>query len=164
MTWQGITCSSIPMRCETTICDIVSLILISYDLDGTIPAEIFSRVTLLTTFQIFDSPKLTGTISSAISSLSQLQTLDLSLNQLSGPIPSELSSLPQLEIFSVGSNQLSGSIPSGLTSLSQLQTLDLSFNQLSGPIPSELSSLPQLQVLFLTSNHLTGSILSQHTT
>ena len=64
---------------------------------------------------------------------------------MSGEIPSELGSLTNLQVLSLSQNQLSGEIPSELGNLAGLQELDLSENQLSGEIPSELGSLTNLQ-------------------
>ena len=72
--------------------------------------------------------------------LSQLQFLDLYINQLSGSIPSSLGNLSQLQYLYLSFNQLTGSIPSSLGNLSQLQRLYLDDNQLSGDVP-DFSSL-----------------------
>ncbi|GAB4032875.1 hypothetical protein GCM10028809_32690 [Spirosoma gilvum] len=86
--------------------------------------------------------------------------LILQLNQLSGTIPASLSTLTNLNFLNLIGNQLIGSIPSGLGSLTNLELLYLSSNQLSGTIPSSLGALTNLQWLLLNSNRLSGSIPS----
>ena len=77
---------------------------------------------------------------------------------LTGEIPTELGSLSNLQSLNLSGNQLIGEIPSELASLSNLQSLNLSGNQLSGEIPSELASLANLQELYLSGNQLTGCL------
>ena len=101
---------------------------------------------------------LSGTIPSALGSLSNLNWLELSSNQLTGEIPSELGNLSNLRWLILPGNQLTGEIPSELGSLSNLNTLELSFNQLTGEIPSELGGLSNLTSLYLKENRFTGCI------
>ena len=91
-------------------------------------------------------------------SLTSLQGLSLSGNQLSGPIPSALSSLTSLEVLDLSQNQLTGPIPIWLGNLSNLQALGLSGNQLTGEIPAELGRLTNLTELRLAGNQLTGCV------
>ena len=101
---------------------------------------------------------LSGVIPAQLSSLTQLQELDLSWNFLSGPIPSELSSLENLRSLELYANYLSGYIPAALGRLTHLTSLSLSSNFLQGPIPIELAGLTQLEFLDLGSALLTGPI------
>jgi uncharacterized repeat protein (TIGR01451 family) len=100
------------------------------------------------------SQNFNGTIPD-LSTLTQLQVLDLHNNQLSGNIP-DLSTLTQLQRLWLNSNQLSGNIPD-LSAMTQLQWLELGYNQLSGSIP-DLNALTQLQYLLLFNNQLSGNI------
>ena len=123
------------------------------ELAGTIPAELGS----LSNLESLDlsSNELTG-IPGELGSLSNLETLYLSFNELAGTIPAELGSLSNLETLYLGFNELAGPIPGELGNLSNLKSLDLSSNRLTGPIPGELGSLSNLESLDLSFNELTG--------
>ena len=99
--------------------------------------------------------QLTGTIPAALNSLTGLEGLALTDNELSGAIP-DISSLTSLRVLYLGQNRLSGSIPD-LSSLTNLTNLQLHINQLSGTIP-DLSAHTNLVELILFQNKLTGSI------
>ncbi|GLJ17561.1 hypothetical protein SUGI_0305450 [Cryptomeria japonica] len=101
---------------------------------------------------------LEGTISSLLTNLSSLQSLDLSGNALTGTIPPQLGQLPRLQILSIYKNQLQGPIPPELGMLTHLQELHISENQLSGSIPSSLTNLSKLNILILYQNQLSGHI------
>ncbi len=107
---------------------------------------------------VLESNGLTGEISAALGSLSNLEILALHSNRLTGEIPTELSELSNLEILTLNSNRFTGEIPAELSKLSNLEILALSSNQLTGEIPTELSKLSNLEILALDSNRLTGEI------
>ena len=104
-------------------------------------------------------PVMTGQIPSELASLTKLERLSLSDNQLTG-VPSWLGSLTNLEELYLSENQLSGMIPPELGNLTDLQRLRLSENQLTGIIPAELGNFADLEELFLSGNQLTGCIPS----
>ncbi|XP_042414143.1 probable leucine-rich repeat receptor-like protein kinase At1g35710 [Zingiber officinale] len=89
-------------------------------------------------------------------SLSIIQNLDLSHNQINGILPVSLESLTQLNYLNFGSNLLEGPI---LHLPPNLNLLDLSDNAFSGPLPPTLFT-PQLNYLILSHNHINGSIPS----
>ena len=107
-----------------------------------------------------DSNNLTGSLTSALGNLSELQVLNLYDNKLTGNIPSSFGNLSNLRVLRLTQNNLTGSIPSSLGNLSKLQRLHLTNNQLTGSIPPSLSNLSNLGELTLNNNRLTDSIPS----
>lgn len=120
------------------------------------------RVTTLTLGTgLSNSPGLAGTLSPAISNLSELTQLVLFTGIVTGPIPSQLgTTLKKLSVISLSNNRLTGSIPTSIFTLPNLHTLDLSHNQLTGTIPGSISELSSLKVVILGSNKLSGEIPS----
>jgi Leucine-rich repeat (LRR) protein len=159
--WQGITCSFPPSTCKTQSCEIVSLVLFDYKLEGTLPSQFFVLLPSLKKLTLSLSEGLTGSLPSELGSLSQLTGLYMDNNQLTGSLPSEIGSLSMLGVLSLEDNQLSGSIPPELGSLSRLGYVSLCNNQLTGVIPLEIGSLSRLAVLYLYLNRLTGPIPSE---
>jgi Leucine-rich repeat (LRR) protein len=158
-TWQGIICSSPPSVCGTQDCEIISLVLNFFRLDGTFPSEFFLMMgTSLKTLQISNSHQLRGPLPSELGLLSQLSYLSLYSNRLTGSIPSHLGYLSQLNYLYLYENQFTGLIPSELGSLFQLYDFDMSYNQLTGTLPTALGSLSLLNTFLISSNLLTGSI------
>ena len=68
---------------------------------------------------------------------------------LDGPIPAELGVLTNLDFLNLQLNQLSGAIPGALGGLVNLEALILEGNQLSGTIPAQLGNLTKLTRLRL---------------
>ena len=89
----------------------------------------------------------------SLAQLTQLQSLDISRNQLSA-LPEGLAQLTQLQSLDISYNQLSA-LPEGLAQLTRLQTLDVSVNQLSA-LQEGLAQLTQLQSLDASSNQLSA--------
>ncbi|XP_071726350.1 MDIS1-interacting receptor like kinase 1-like isoform X2 [Rutidosis leptorrhynchoides] len=81
----------------------------------------------------------TGKLTSSITDLKFLTSLDLHNNNLSDELP-DLSSLMNLQNLNLSRNKFSGSIPTSWNQLSNLNYLDLSSNNLSGKIPEKLFS------------------------
>ena len=125
-------------------------------LTGTIPAEL-SSLSNLERLDLGDN-QLTGTIPPELGRLSNLERLDLGGNQLTGTIPVELGSPFNLERLVLDDNQLTGAIPPELGRLSGLEWLDLRSNQLRGTIPPELGGLSGLEWLYLDDNQLRGAL------
>ncbi|KAJ8532058.1 hypothetical protein K7X08_011981 [Anisodus acutangulus] len=128
--------------------------------DGIICSSFIPRrVTTLTLGTgLSNSPGLAGTLSPAISNLSELTQLILFTGIVTGPIPTQLGTLRKLSVISLTNNRLTGSIPISIFSLPFLHTLDLSHNQLTGTIPGSISGLLGLKVLILGSNRISGEI------
>ncbi|RHN74858.1 putative transferase, protein kinase RLK-Pelle-DLSV family [Medicago truncatula] len=116
---------------NATVCHIVSIVLKSQNLSGTLPRELVR--------------------------LPYLQQIDLTNNYLNGTIPPQWGSMNLVNISLIG-NRLTGSIPKELGNISTMQKLILKFNQLSGDLPPELGNLHQLERLLLTSNFFTGNL------
>ncbi|XVF03699.1 hypothetical protein REPUB_Repub05bG0015900 [Reevesia pubescens] len=131
---------------------------------------------------------ITGTISSSIFHFPEIETINLSHNQLtinlshnqlSGEIPFDLVSSTSLrylnlcknnltgpiahcsislEILFLCNNQLSGEISPEIGVCSNLKELDLGGNNLEGKIPSSISNISSLQIFTLAANKLVGQI------
>ncbi|KAM3301360.1 LRR receptor-like serine/threonine-protein kinase GSO2 [Capsicum chacoense] len=143
----------------------------SWDFNAPDPCSSFAGITcsssiprrviiLILGTGLSNSPGLAGTLSPAISNLSELSQLVLFSGIVTGPIPSQLGRLKKLSVISLTNNRLTGSIPNSIFTLSNLHTLDLSHNQLTETIPSSLSDMFSLKVLILGSNKLSGEIPS----
>ncbi|KAK2656228.1 hypothetical protein Ddye_009280 [Dipteronia dyeriana] len=99
---------------------------------GQIPFEISSM-----TSQLYYQDTVTvtskGSIPSSIGKLGQLESLDLSVNNLSGEIPTQLASLNFLSFLNLSYNHLVGKIPSG-TQLQSFTSISFEGNEgLYGP-------------------------------
>ncbi|CAD5175929.1 unnamed protein product, partial [Musa acuminata subsp. malaccensis] len=91
-------------------------------------------------------------------SLSLINILDLSDNNLFGGVPEELTSLFGLFSLNLSGNHFTGEIIENISKLQQLESLDLSRNNFSGTIPSSLAALTSLAHLNLSYNNLSGEI------
>ncbi|XP_068499753.1 probable leucine-rich repeat receptor-like serine/threonine-protein kinase At3g14840 [Phaseolus vulgaris] len=116
---------------NATICHVVSIVLKSQNLSGTLPSELVR--------------------------LPYLQEIDLSRNYLNGTIPAQWGFMKLVNISILG-NRVAGPIPKELGNIITLKSLVLEFNQLSGELPPELGNLHQLERLHLTSNYFIGNL------
>lgn len=102
---------------------------------------------------------LEGQLSSAIQSLSELETLDLSFNTgMTGTIPREIGNLKNLNSLALAGCGFSGPIPDSIGSLKKLTFLALNSNNLTGNIPHSLGNLSNIDWLDLDQNQLEGPI------
>ena len=124
---------------------------------GSIPPELLTISSLSGSLDLSYN-QLTGSISSTIGDLINLESLDISNNQLSGEIPHTLGECLHLESIHLEVNFLSGSIPSSIASLRGMTEMDLSQNNLSGEIPVFLETFNTLQLLNLSFNNLEGAV------
>ena len=60
------------------------------------------------------SGPISGRLTTEVTKLTALESLDLSYNELSDPVPSELGNLPNLKRLNLSYNRLSGCVPEGL--------------------------------------------------
>lgn len=90
-----------------------------------------------------DAPKLTE-LPDSLSQLTQLESLDLSNNQLA-MLPEWLGQLTQLQSLHLSGNQLT-TLPEWLSNLSQLERLELDGNHFTGF--SDIVELPNLRTLY----------------
>ncbi|XP_022760361.1 LRR receptor-like serine/threonine-protein kinase GSO1 isoform X2 [Durio zibethinus] len=90
-------------------------------------------------------PGCLGEIPKAVTSLFELQSLNLSHNLLTGTIPKRIGEMRSLESVDFSVNKLSGSIPKSMSNLTFLSHMNLSYNNLTGQIPSstQLQSFDQ---------------------
>lgn len=82
------------------------------------------------------------------------ETLDLS-NQGLKKAPSYIFDRTNIESLDLSSNQLEGALQAEIRHLSNLKVLDLSDNKFTG-VPAEVGQLKNLEVLDLSNNLLTG--------
>ncbi|PRP73444.1 leucine-rich repeat receptor-like protein kinase PEPR1, partial [Planoprotostelium fungivorum] len=94
-----------------------------------------------------------------MSTVPQIQLLDISYNQFSGPCSSI--SLRLMTYCDWSNNQLSGRMPQNYNVKMPLYHLDLSSNQLTGNMEFTVGSLSSLAYLNLSRNQLTGSLESR---
>ncbi|MDP6379549.1 MAG: methylmalonyl-CoA mutase family protein, partial [Candidatus Thalassarchaeaceae archaeon] len=88
-------------------------------------------------------------IPQSIGYLTNLNTLNLSMNSLSGQIPDNVGDLTSLETLDLRGNVLSGPIPMSIGDLLNLESLELRVNDISGEIPNSIGNLIQLKYLGL---------------
>ncbi|GKV03118.1 hypothetical protein SLEP1_g15481 [Rubroshorea leprosula] len=114
-----------------------------------------SRVSSIT----LGSMGLEGQLSDHISSLTELQILDLSQNLgMTGPLPASIGNLKKLTNFFLNHCRFTGLIPDAIGSLQQLVYLSLNSNNFSGQIPPSIGYLTNLNWLDLSNNQLEGSL------
>ena len=99
---------------------------------------------------------LKGGISPLFGTMKDLKELSLYQNILSGSIPAELLELTGLEVLELNSNQLSGILPPSIGNLENATKITLNHNGLKGPMPSSMENLTKLEMLHLHVNTLTG--------
>ncbi|KAF5784824.1 putative non-specific serine/threonine protein kinase [Helianthus annuus] len=126
-------------------------------------SHILHNLTTLSNIQYLDlsSNMLTGSIPESLKKLKMLQVLDLSHNDLMGPIPTFHGKLKELYL---SGNYLNGSIPESIGRLSGLTALSLDENKLSGTIPVSISigQLSKLRSLDVSYNSLEGAVSESH--
>ncbi|XWS60288.1 hypothetical protein CRYUN_Cryun07bG0023600 [Craigia yunnanensis] len=166
---------SIPPKISTLV-KLQTFVLDDNFFNDTVPSWLnsLSNLTILS----MRNNRLNGPFPSSITGITTLINLALSSNDISGKLP-DLSSLRNLNVLDLSGNKLDsdlptmpkgllmaflsnnsflGEIPPQYSQLNQLQRIDVSFNMLSGTPPAELFSLPNISYLNLASNRLSGSL------
>ena len=129
-------------------------------LEGSLPDEIF----LLTSLRVLApyGNKISGTISSLVGNLHNLEAFAMGLNELSGTVPSELLSIPNLTLALMSGNHITGTLPSEVGNVrSSMRYLWFDNNRMSGYLPTELALLSEMESLILHKNRLSMSIPSE---
>ncbi|GKV52132.1 hypothetical protein SLEP1_g58724, partial [Rubroshorea leprosula] len=143
------------IRCTNS--RVISIKLGSVGLEG----QLSDHISSLTELQILDlsqNPGMTGSVPASIGNLKNLTTLLLDGNELTGPIPLTLGLVQALLVVRLGNNSLSGNVPSNLNNLTNLTDLYLSNNELSGTLPN-LTGMSSLQTLDLSNNGFDTSVI-----
>ncbi|TXG65278.1 hypothetical protein EZV62_006553 [Acer yangbiense] len=134
---------------------------------GPIPASLGNLQNL--TKLSLEGNELNGALLESFGNLSELSTLDVSVNylidvDLSSNLLEGLIPLPnvEIELLDLSNNRFSGSIPQNICeSMPNLIFLSLSGNQLTGEIPASIGEMMLLlQVIDLSRNNISGTIPS----
>ena len=127
-------------------------------LAGTL-SEAVTKLSELRVLSLNNNKNLHGPLPNNIGKLTKLEYLLLYKNQFTGPIPTSIVHCRSLITFVAYGNNLSGNLPIALGYLqSSLRMLDVSFNQLSGDIPASIGDLIFLETLYINHNELTGIV------
>ncbi|GAB4852880.1 hypothetical protein Ancab_017077 [Ancistrocladus abbreviatus] len=130
--WAGVTCSTVGNNATPDAYRVISLVLPSSQLLGSIPPD--------------------------LGYIEHLQQLDLSNNFFNGTLPSSLFNASELQVLSLANNFISDELPEYIGGLKSLSYLNLSHNALYGPIPHNLGTLRNLTVVSLKGNYITGNV------
>ncbi|CAM8906314.1 unnamed protein product [Rhodiola kirilowii] len=134
---------------------LVTLSLVSCELEGTFPSQIF-QLQSLQELDLSDNHYLLGNLPQFLGNNS-LRKLFLSFTNFTGTIPESVGELKMLSHLDLQCCNFHGVIPEQLWNLKNLVDIDLAYNGLNGSVQS-LSSLVKLTTLYLNNNLLTGSI------
>mmetsp|Transcript_26653 Transcript_26653/g.61305 ORF Transcript_26653/g.61305 Transcript_26653/m.61305 type:complete len:392 (-) Transcript_26653:33-1208(-) len=130
----------------------------SYE-NGDLPAEVDNRAIMKADILDLHDMDLTGTIPGAgLALVSEITSLDLSVNRLTGSIPDAIGLLSNLRKVKLSRNELQGWIPLAFGFLQSLLYFDVSVNQISGSFPMIFGQMPNLVTLNMGSNRLQGSL------
>ncbi|KAM3714956.1 hypothetical protein ACJW31_01G372100 [Castanea mollissima] len=136
---------------------VTSLILTSMNLMGKLSSEI-SQLSELQTLDLSYNKNITGPLPSSIGNLMNLINVNLIGCSFYGSIPDTIGNLQKLITLLLSSNFLTGNIPETLGSMTHLEVIRFDRNSLSGPVPSNLNDLVNVNELYLSNNMLTGPI------
>uniref|UniRef100_A0ACD5TW51 Uncharacterized protein n=1 Tax=Avena sativa TaxID=4498 RepID=A0ACD5TW51_AVESA len=152
-------CSWPRLSCDRADFRVISLDLSGLNLTGPIPAAELSSLTHLQSLNLSNNLFNSTFPESLIASLTSIRVLDLYNNNFTGPLPAALPNLTNLVHLHLGGNFFSGSIPASYGQWRRIKYLALSGNELTGEIPPELGNLSTLRELYLGYfNSFTGGI------
>lgn len=131
-------------------------------MNGTIPDNLFTNMSALTTLYLYNN-NISGLLPSSLLNLTNLQTLQLHENSFEGNISQlDFSKLPNLQAITLRHNKFTGSIPIWLFNMpAGANSIDISYNRLNGTIPDDfLMNLPRARRIQvnLSHNSLTGQL------
>ncbi|KAK1627064.1 hypothetical protein QYE76_001379 [Lolium multiflorum] len=95
----------------------------------------------------------------SLSNCSNLEMLDLSLNNLKGVMPVSITNFSaELIWIKLGGNKIAGTIPAGLGKFQKLTMLALQDSLFTGTLPLDIGHIPSLQYLDLSHSRFHGHI------
>jgi Leucine-rich repeat (LRR) protein len=126
---------------------------------GQLPFDLFfgNWAETLQEWWAFDN-QLTGTISTGLGLLQNLQDFRVGRNRFDGPLPQSMYDLTRLFRFEVSENLLTGSVDSAIGNLRNLETFDVTYNELTGTLPEELGRIDTLEVVKTQFNLFSGTM------
>jgi len=83
-------------------------------------------------------------------------TISLSRNNLQGTLTNALTNVTQLQKITIAANSLGGPLPSSWSTFLFLDSITADFNHFQGSIPEEWSSMPKISVLSFNRNNFTS--------
>lgn len=125
-------------------------------MNGSIP-----DLSTLTNLEILDlsTNYFSGGFPTWVTNLTRLVSLGLGGNNYDeGEIPQSISNLKNLTWLFLASSNLRGEIPDSIYELTALETLDICRNNISGNFPKSISKLQNLKKIELFQNNLTGEL------
>ncbi len=112
-----------------------------------------NRVTMLK----LGNNNLNGTFPEAITTLSELQYMDVCRNALNGALPAAINNLTKITYFDISENQFTGAVPT-VSNLTKLVLFDASVNGFTGPLPASLSNAVLLEYLAFHKNAMNDAL------
>ncbi len=153
--WFGVNCNTEGLVVEVDL---------SKCQKGFLFLSVYSQAYLISSIKISDENFVSGTIPSEfMSGIPSLESIQLYNNRLSGKIPNSLSSLSNLDMLDLEGNVLTGmvNLDDLLYSANTLKSLRLSFNSLEGNLTNRIHEFVQLRELWLANNSMSGRIPTQ---
>lgn len=149
-------CQFFGVSCDTNTGQIIEISLDNKSLSGQISPAICMIQSL--SALVLSSNFIAGVLPPQLTNCSSLTVLNVTGNNMNGSLPN-LSSLANLEILDLSLNYFSGNFPTWVGRLSSLVSLGLGDNDYDeGEIPVSIGNLKNLTWLYLAGSHLTGEI------